>query len=130
MALTGLMFSNGNIIYAVAYGIIMSLLTSFFICWGYRHQIGASIILPVHSFCDNCEKPINLIYTLPVIGTILCKGVCKKCNFIYPKMSFIFELISLVVLPIFFILYDGVMIISAITIFWCISMFTISSTFN
>ncbi len=51
------------------------------------------------SFCPNCNKSIQLIFLIPLIGYLLQKGICKSCkskiSIFYPVTELIFFLMGI-----------------------------------
>lgn len=59
-------------------------------------------VFVARSKCDLCAVRIPYIYLLPVLGYILCKGVCKKCN---KKVSYEYTLWELLHAVLYTIVY-------------------------
>lgn len=88
-----------TVYYTNMIALIGALMGSFITCWAYRFNRGISIVTVKDSFCDSCHKKLNVIELLPIFGTILTGGRCRKCGVRYSKVSFIVEIFYAIMTP-------------------------------
>ena len=84
-------------------------------------------ILLNNNSCDNCHKNLEIIETIPVLGFIINRGKCPKCqnriSFVYPVIEvifglefiFVFFLTENPVLSFAIIILSGHLLVSAVT---------------
>lgn len=88
-----------TIYYINMIALIGACLGSFITCWAYRYNREISIVKVKDSFCDSCGKKLNFIELLPIFGTILTGGKCRKCGVRYSKVSFLVEIFYAIFTP-------------------------------
>lgn len=98
---------------------------SFIVCWAYRLNRGISIVTVAHSFCDKCERKLNVFELFPVVGYLIAKGKCKKCDYKIPPTSFVSELVLAILFPLTYVATKDFAMTTVVLASYCFVLFII-----
>ncbi|MCD4826517.1 MAG: prepilin peptidase [Acholeplasmataceae bacterium] len=90
-------------VYAIFIFLFGALFTSFFHVVAIRIPKGETLL--GHSHCDHCEKKLNLLDVLPIIGFLVNRGKCNECGNKIGYKHLIYEIIGGLLFTVSFLIY-------------------------
>lgn len=92
----------------IFYGFLITYIGMLFVSFGFllSERIPKKQTLLGHSQCESCQKPLNLIDVLPLIGYIKNRGKCSSCGYKIPVKYPLVELFGGLSFLMIYLIYD------------------------